>query len=158
MDNKSKLLESTHTVKTSRWTRPDILQNRFQKDPDKRYRWVKLSEVTTFVNGLDHRGWEVVKLKEGTTNADYNGKFGQFTKKGLDSAAMVGDLILCSMPKEKVKQRNEYYRQVNKEATHAARKPSEDKGLQQVGFDRGQEITGPANKLTKPIKGSVYTK
>ena len=155
MEKTSKLLNSNHTVKERKWQKPNILRIPFDKDPNKRYRFVRLNDLTTFFNSRDSRGWEVEKVKPGAESNDYNGKFNQFTKKGLDSAYMVGDLILCSMPIQMAEDRNKYYAEASKKKSEAVRQPKEDGNLHPVDFNASGK---PAAKTFKPVKGSVYTR
>ena len=89
---------------------PDLLKVN-QKDPNFRYRWIRPTDRMNFFNGLDIRGWEVVRWgsKGVENNEELNGMITQFSGKALGSLIRTGDLILARMPKAKAEERNAYY-------------------------------------------------
>jgi len=85
-----------NTKKTKRSTvRPHLLTIG-NPDPDRSYRWVSRGLLTRY-HGIDPRGWE--PLTDQNSKGETLGC--AWAKHGAGTGIEIGDLVLCSMPKER---------------------------------------------------------
>ncbi len=94
----------------SSFSPPDLLKVN-AKDPNFKYRWIRPTDRMNFFNGMDIRGWEVVRWgsKGLESNEALKGMLSQFSSTDLGSLVRTGDLVLARMPKQKAEERNAYY-------------------------------------------------
>lgn len=102
------------TRKTS-WAPPELLPEP-QKEPGWAYRWIRTSTLGAAdpmnVSSKQREGWEPVSVEEQPRLRIHESQDLRF-RGNIE----IGGLILCKMPEEFVKQRNEYYGSATKAQT-----------------------------------------
>lgn len=137
------------------------------KDPEYTYRWIRYSDNTMFVNGQDHRGWEIVRNSASVdSESTYTGNLSQFSKSELGNLRRHGGLILARMPKWKSDARNDYYAELARKQVAAKDDPRHDverkdrkhfiestyeKNAPGLRPMRGQARPRPARSIGKPL-------
>lgn len=120
-------VEAKSELKKTKFAPPDLLRVN-EKDPRYTYRWIHTTDKMNFYNGVENRGWEIVRWgsKSSENNIELMGLFSQFAPQTVGSIMRTGDLILARMPKEKAKERNEYYLSLARKQVADIKDPKRD--------------------------------